>query len=109
MPINQAGFGGGLVGKTNAAAGTVYYAVIPGNPNGFARVTDFQYTCGATANDFTFLRPIGRANAAAASLNNVATITLDADPHPSGNNIAAGDQVVFLATDGVYYRGQVNT
>jgi len=110
MPLTVNAFGGGLLGKTNATADTVYYGVIPGNTQGYARIGGFQYTCGNTANSFTLMRPIGWANIAAAAGTNVAVVTLDADPSPSGNTIAAGDQVVLgPCTDGTYRRAQVNT
>ena len=110
MSVNINGFGGGVLGKANATAATVYYAVIPGRAKSYARITDFQYTCGNTANDFTFMRPIGRANVSVAyAANTGASLTLDADPSPSGNTIAAGDQCVIQAADGTYPRAQVNT
>ena len=110
MALNVPCGGGGMVGLTNAAAGTVWYAVVPGLANAYARLEGFQYNCGNTANNFTFMRPIARAQATVAGLTNVATITVDADPSPSGNTIAAGDQVVVgPCSDGSYRRGQVNT
>jgi len=110
MAVNINGFGGGVLGKTNAAADTVWYGVIPGRANAYARLLSWQYTAGNTANLFTMLRPIGRTTVAAAAITNVAVITVAADPSPSGNTIAAGDQVVLgPCTDGTYRRAQVNT
>lgn len=100
-------FGGGILGKASAAADTVYYAVVPGDPRGFTRIGGFQYNCGNTANNFTFLRPIGRTTVAVAATSG-STLTLTADPSPSGNTIAAGDQVVIKYADGTYRRSQVS-
>jgi hypothetical protein len=110
MAFNVNGFAASAIGKTNAAADTVYYGVIPGNPAGFAHIVGGQYTAGNTANSYTIMRPIGRSLVATAALSNVAVLTLATDPSPTGNTIAAGDQVVIgPATDGTYFRAQVNT
>lgn len=103
-------FGGGIIGKANAAAGTVYYAVIPGQANGYARVASLGYTSGATANSFFGMRPIGRSNITQAQTTSDSTLTLVSDPSAPGNTIAAGDQVVYgPCVDGTFRRAQVNT
>lgn len=112
MACNYNSFGGNLIGRTNAAAGTVYYAVIPGTPKtkgGFTRVVSFQLTSGATANHGYWMRAIGRANSTLAYTTSDSAIVLDADPSATGNTIAAGDQVVIEHSDGTYRRSQVNT
>lgn len=109
MALTYNAFGGNLLGLTNAAADTVYYGVIPGNTRAYARVAGFNWTAGNTANSFYGMRPIGRANIASASNSSVNTVTLDANPSASGNNLAAGDQMVYgPCVDGIYYRGQVS-
>lgn len=110
MSLGLNAFGGNVVGKANAAADTVYYAVVPGKPNAYTRVSGFALTSGNTANAGYFMRPLGRANVATAfTADSGAAITLDADPSPTGNTIAAGDQVVLAGDDGTYVRAQVNT
>ncbi len=101
--------GGGVVGLTNAAANTVFYAVIPGRTGAYTRICGFNWTAGNTANSFVGLRPIGRTTITTAAITNVAVVTLTADPSPTGNTIAAGDQVVIAHSDGTYRRAQVNT
>ncbi len=109
MGLAQQGFGGNVLGRSNAAAGTAYYGVVPGKPLNITAVSSFMVTSGNTANDVYFLRPLGRANVTVAATTADASLTLDADPSPSGNTIAAGDQVVIQHSDGTYRRAQVNT
>lgn len=109
MGLAQMGFSGNVLGRSNAAAGTAYYGVVPGRPNIFTGVASFTVTSGNTANDVFFLRPLGRANVTVAATTSDSSLTLDADPSPSGNTIAAGDQVVIAHSDGTYRRAQVNT
>lgn len=101
--------GGGVIGLANAAAGTAYYSVIPGRTGAFARLCSFNWTSGNTANSIYGMRPIGRTTTTAAATTSDASVTLAADPSPSGNTIAAGDQVVIAHSDGTYRRAQVNT
>lgn len=112
---------GNTLGLQSATAGTAYYAVIPPyappnaagvptwTPSYVTRICQLQYTCGNTANGFYVMRPIGRTTVAAAATTSVAAVTLAADPSPSGNTIAAGDQVVMQYADGTFRRTQVNT
>lgn len=109
MGLAQNGYGGNVLGRANAAANTVVYAVIPGLRNRFTALAKLNYTNGNTANSFTVMRPIGRSTVAAAANSSVATLTLSSDPSPSGNTIAAGDQCVVESADGTYRLGQVNT
>ncbi len=109
MGFPAGGFGGGVIGLTNATAGTVWYAVIPANPRAVTAVVGFSYTNGNTANSIYGMRPIGRANVVNAQTTSDSSVVLDADPSPSGNTIAAGDQCVIKYSDGTYRRTQVNT
>ncbi len=109
MGLAQLSYGGNVLGKANAAADTVWYAVVPGRRNRFTAVSLINYTAGNTANAFYVMRPLGRANVVSAAAANVAVLTLDADPSPTGNTIAAGDQCVVESADGTYRRAQVNT
>lgn len=102
-------FGGNMVGLTNAAAGTAYYAIIPGRPGFYARVATFETTSGNTANANYWLRPIGRANLAANAATSQAVVVVDAHPYPSGNTIASGDQVVVREDAGTYTRYTVSS
>jgi hypothetical protein len=94
--------GGSVIGSQTAAAGTAFYGLVPGNPDGRTRVTSFSYTASNTAHTVTALRPIGRTTLAAACVVNTNTVTLAADPGPSGNGIAANDQIV------IHYRANTN-
>lgn len=110
MGMQYSAFGGNVLGKATAALDNVFYAVVPGARSKFTRVAGFSLTAGNTANAGYWLRPIGRANIATAIVADAGAVAvLDADPSPSGNTIAAGDQVVIECTDGVYRRYQVNT
>jgi len=109
MGLAQNGFAGNVLGRANAAADTAFYAVVPGRRSKWTGVAQFSVTSGNTANLVYWMRPLGRANVAAAANTSVATLTLDADPSPSGNTIAAGDQVIVEHSDGTYRRNQVNT
>lgn len=109
MGLAQNGYAGGMIGLTNAAAATAYYAVVPGRRSKFTAVAQFKVTSGNTANAVYWLRPIGRSNTAAAANTSVQEITLASDPSATGNTIAAGDQVVIEHSDGTYRRAQVNT
>lgn len=110
MSLNFTAFGGNTLGRANAAADTAYYAVVPGARSKFTRVAGFSLTSGNTANPGYWLRPLGRANVATAFVaDSGAALTLDADPSPTGNTIAAGDQVVVECSDGTYRKYQVNT
>ncbi len=110
MSMQYTAFGGNVLGRANAAADTAYYAVIPGARSKITRVAGFSLTSGNTANAGYWLRPIGRANIATAIVADAGAVAvLDADPSPSGNTIAAGDQVVIEHDDGTYGRYQVNT
>lgn len=106
----QATFGGNVIGKATASLDTAWYAVIPGRAGGYNRLVSFSLTAGNTANLLYAMRPIGRANCATnVAADAGATLVIDADPSPSGNTIAAGDQVIIVHTDGTYSRNQVNT
>lgn len=108
MPYNASM--GGVAGKVTAAANTAFYSVIPAEVGKYTRLAAFSSTQGNTANDCNVLRPIGRATSTAAYGTNVAAIVLNTDPSPSGNTIAAGDQVIIRhSADGTYRRYQVNT
>lgn len=107
--LNFSALRGNVIGRANAAANTAFYAVVPGYADKFTRLMGFQYTAGNTANDFVLMRPIGRANATAAYNTSVAVAVLNGDPSPTGNTIAALDQVVVKHTDGTYRRYTVNT
>lgn len=107
--LNFNAVAGNILGKTNAAADTAYYAVIPGKLQTFTRVASFQLTSGNTANNGYWMRPIGRASTTVAATTSDSSVTLDSDPSPTGNTIAAGDQVVIAHSDGTYRRSQVNT
>lgn len=117
MSIYSAGYAGNVVGRANAAADTVYYAVVPGfGAVGtstlnwrYTRLSQLSWTSGNTANAFTVMRPLASAKVTVAAITNVAALTLDADPSPSGNTIAASDSVVVQHTDGTYRRYNVNT
>lgn len=101
---------GGIVGKKTAAANTAFYAVIPASVGKYTRVAMLQSVQGNTANDLNLMRPLGRSTSSAAYGTNVAAIVLTSDPSPTGNTIAAGDQVVIRhSTDGTYRQYQVNT
>jgi hypothetical protein len=104
MALSAASYGGNTLGRANAAAGTAYYAVVPGQAGVFTRVASFAMTSGNTANDGVWLRPIGRTTTAAASNTSVNTVTLTADPGPSGNGIAANDLLVIEHSDNVQRR-----
>lgn len=114
----QFSIGSTLIGKQNATAGTVVYTIIPGGSSYasdgrkscFTGLVAYQATSLSTANSIYIMRAIGRTTTTTtAAANTVAALTLAADPSPSGNTIAAGDQVVLEGTDGVMYRNQVNT
>lgn len=109
MGLAQQGYSGNVLGRSNATAGTAYYGVVPGASLRFTGVASFVVTSGNTANDVYFMRPLGRANVTVAATTSDSSLTLDADPSPSGNTIAAGDQVVVQHSDGTYRRAQVNT
>lgn len=123
MSVMQS-IGNSLKGKTNAAANTVVYAIIPGgstwragalwNGDGrsqcFTGLIMFQATSLSTANSVYLMRAIGRTTTTTtAAADTVAALTLAADPSPSGNTIAAGDQVIYEDTSGVFRQNQVNT
>ena len=108
MSLAFHGFGGNMLGLTNAAADTAYYAIVPGRPGFYAHVSTFQHVSGNTANSSYWLRPIGRANLAAAANTGQATVTLDANPYPASNTIASGDQVIVREDAGTYTRYQVS-
>lgn len=102
--------GGDCIGRHNATADTVYYAIVKPKKGHFTRVMSMSLTSGNTANNGYWMRPLGRANVATAVAADAgATLTLDADPSPTGNTIAAGDQVIYEGTDGTYRKAQVNT
>lgn len=110
MATNIPCYGGSTTGAFSATAGTVYYGLIPPRLDGFTRIVGLEYTCSTTVNPFTIMRPIGWANITQAQTTSDSTVTLDVDPSPTGNTIAAGDQVVLgPCTDGTYRRAQVNT
>lgn len=109
MAVNFQGTAGGVLGLTNAAAGTVYYGVIPGRVGTITRVLQFQVQSATTANSVYWMRPIGRANTSQAQTTSDSSVVLDADPSPTGNTIAAGDQCILAFADGTYQRMQVNT
>ncbi len=111
-------FGATLIGKQNAAANTVVYTIIPGGSSyatdgrksAFTGLVAFQATSLSTANSLYVMRAIGRTTTTTtAAADTVAAITLAADPSPAGNTIAAGDQVIYEDTTGVFRRNQVNT
>ncbi len=111
-------FGSTMAGKQNATAGTVVYTIIPGGSSyatdgrksAFTGLVAFQATNLSTANSIYIMRAIGRTTTTTtAAADTVAALTLAADPSPSGNTIAAGDQVVYEDTSGVFRRNQVNT
>lgn len=107
MPVSTA-FGGGVVGKTTATAGTAWYALIPPSYNsstGFRGYTSLllaNITNGNTATNVTLMRPIGRTVTTAASTTAANTVTLSADPGPTGNGVAANDIVVTQNADGTF-------
>jgi hypothetical protein len=106
MSLTFSAFGGGLVGKATAAANTAFVVTIPpyrtsgGALAGYTRLAQMSVTQGGTANAVYFMRPIGRAVTTAASNSGTNTITLSADPGPSGNGIAANDYVCVQQSDG---------
>lgn len=109
MSLGFSAFGGNMLGLANAAAGTAYYAIVPGRPGFYARVAKFETVSGNTANINYWLRPIGRANLASAANTGQATVTVDAHPYPTGNTIASGDQVVVREDAGTYTRYTVDS
>ena len=108
MAVPFSAFGGGIKGSKTAAIGTAYYvkidpyAVGPAAYQAFTCIYQINYTNGNTANAITVMRPIGRTTAAAAATTASNTITLAADPGPSGNGIAANDQVVVANESGTW-------
>jgi hypothetical protein len=109
------GFGGGVIGKNTATAGTAWYALIPpyynaGAYRGYSCLLQVNITNGNTATNFTFMRPQGATTATAAASTGVNTITLAADPgnnagglysaFATNNNIAANDIIVTQNVDG---------
>ena len=106
MALSFNAFGGGMVGKQTAAAGTAFVATLPpyrnsaGAYTAFTRLAQLSVTQGNTANSVYLMRPIGRTTTSAASNTNTNTVTLTADPGPSGNGIAANDYVCVQQSDG---------
>ncbi len=123
MSVSQS-IGNVMRGKSNAAANTVVYTLIPGGStwragslwNGDGRsqcytgLIMFQATSLSTANSIYVMRAIGRTTTTTtAAADTVAALTLAADPSPSGNTIAALDQVIYEDTSGVFRQNTVNT
>src|SRR5690348_16349916 len=96
----NAAFGGNGYGKVTANAGTVIQFLIPPRTDGVTRLTRVDYTPGNTAHTLTILRPIGRVTATAGGAINTNTVTLSADPGPSGNGLAANDFLALREADG---------
>lgn len=101
MSLTAIGFGGKTHGKVTAAAGTVFTACLQPRAGGFTRVSTLRYSTGNTAHTITMMRPIGRTTAAAAANAATNTLTLTADPNPSGNALAANDYIAVRESDGI--------
>lgn len=108
--ISLAALAGNMVGRTTASAGTAYYATIPGRSGLIARLSKLQIDNAGTNNKFYLMRPLtASATVTTAQAASDTTLVLDRDPSPSGNTIASGDQVVYLASDGTYRRVTVSS
>lgn len=101
MSLNNYGFGGKTAGRATANANTVIKVLLQPKGGGIGRVSTLGYTTGNTAHTITGMRPLGRTTAASAANAAQNTITLTADPGPSGNGIAANDLVAVRESDGV--------
>lgn len=109
MGVELQASSGSLLGRTEATAGTAWYAVVPGSAGLVTRLTAAQIDNGATNNGVYLMRAIGSATVQAAQAAADTTIVLDRDPSASGNTISSGDQVVVLASDGTYRRVTVSS
>lgn len=107
--ITLPGFSGNMIGLVDVAAGTPWFAVIPGASGYVTRLTKLQVDNGATANGIFLMRPLAYALVTTAQVATDTTLILDRDPSPSGNTIANLDQVVYAAADGTYRRVQVSS
>lgn len=101
-------FGGNGDGGKTQTAGTVIQYLVPPDPRGFTRITNFQYILGSTAHTVTFLRPLGKTTVASAGATGQAVCNITADPGVAAayggisNAIAANDFVAIkTASDGV--------
>lgn len=110
MPLQMNMFGGGMVGTLTASAGTAWVATLPPDSNliAYTRLAELAVLQGNTANSVYLMRPIGRTTTSAASNSGVNTLTLTADPGPSGNGIAANDRVSVKQSDGTILTTTVN-
>lgn len=89
-------------GFLSQSAGTSVRHNISGKSNKRIAISAFQASCGTVATHLYFMQTLGTTTAGAAAASGVASMTLTADPGPSGNGIAANDNVVTVLDNGTY-------
>lgn len=102
-------FGSNVLGPITEPAGTPINRVIPPLPSATARVSKVVYTPGATSHTLTCLRALGRTRLADNASSGQPSITLHADPGPSGNGIAANDWLVIRNDNGSVFVAKVSS
>jgi hypothetical protein len=102
-------FGGNVFGTATATAGTVINAIVPPRRDAIARVPQLRYTAAGTAHAITGMRSIGRTKVAAAGASGQAVVTVQANPGPAGNALAANDWLAIRHGDGVTRLYQVSS
>lgn len=107
--ISVPAFGGNGFGSVTAAAGTAITRMIPPRRNAFTRLMKTAYTAAATAHNLVAMRSLGRAKTVGTAAASQAVITLDVNPSPAGNTIAASDLVIIRKDDGNLLLGTVSS
>lgn len=98
-----------MIGLVDVTAGTPWFALVPGLANYTARLMALEVDNGATENGLFLMRPLASKTILTAQVATDTTLILDGNPSPSGDTIASGDQVVYLASDGTYRRVTVSS
>jgi hypothetical protein len=88
-------------GKKTATAGTKIRRLVPAIKSYYTRVMKALVTAAGTAHTLTGLRMIGRTQATTAAAAAATSVTVAADPGPSGNALAANDLLALRELDGV--------
>lgn len=94
-------YGGNGFGYKSVAFGTVINRLLPPRPSAVLRVTKLKATGANATHKVTALRSLGKTKANATSIAAATTVTLLADPSPSGNTLAANDLLAIREIDGV--------
>ena len=76
---------------------------IPGRTDKRIAIRAFGFMAGGTVSNFYFQQSLGKTTLLAVVASGGSTLSLSAEPGPSGNSLAAGDYIAVIQDDGSYH------